>query len=67
MNKAKTSKSVAKRVKVTSKGRLKVGRVGMRHNALSAPKRRAKQRTTVTLNSTMRRTVSRLLPYGGIF
>lgn len=67
MNKIKTLKSAAKRIKITGSGKLKHGRVGMRHNSLSAPRRRSKQRTTVEMNSTKRRSVMHLMPYGGIF
>jgi hypothetical protein len=55
-----------KRLIIRNSGSVKTGRVGMQHNALSAPKRRKHKPSTQALSHTKLRAVRHLLPYGGI-
>jgi ribosomal protein L35 len=66
VSKTKTCKALAKRIVITNSGLMKMGRVGMQHNALSAPKRRKRKPSTLPLNSTKFRSVRHLLPNGGL-
>ena len=65
MPKIKTRKSAAKRYKVTSSGKVKYKKQGLRHILTKkSSKRKRKLRTLGTLNSTENRRVKKLLPYG---
>jgi len=66
VSKAKTCKALAKRIVITNSGLMKMGRVGMQHNALSAPKRRKRRASTLPLDSTKFKAVRHLLPNGGL-
>lgn len=63
MPKIKTSKTFAKRIKVTNSGRIKIGRVGKRHNLISAPKARKHSALLSALHSTNIPHVRQLMPY----
>ena len=64
--KIKSSKTAAKRFIITGNGRIKFGKVGNQHNALSASKRRKSKRSTLEISNTNVRSIRRLLPYGEI-
>ena len=65
MPKIKTRKSAAKRYKVTSTGKVKYKKQGLRHILTKkSSKRKRKLRHLDTLNSTEQKRVKKLLPYG---
>jgi ribosomal protein L35 len=63
--KAKTCKTLSKRVVIRNSGSVKTGRVGMQHNALVAPAQRKRKASTQAVNETKLRAIRHLLPYGG--
>lgn len=65
MPKIKTCKTLKKRAVIRNSGSVKVGRVGMQHNALAAPSQRKRKASTQPLDGTKMRAVRHLLPYGG--
>ena len=65
MPKIKTRKSAAKRYNVTSTGKVKYKKQGLRHILTKkSSKRKRKLRTLGTLSSTEQKRVKKLLPYG---
>lgn len=66
MPKTKTCKTLMKRLVIRNSGSVKTGRVGMQHNALSAPPRRKRKPSTQELSSSKLRAVRHLLPHGGL-
>lgn len=63
MNKIKTSKTFAKRVRISAGGIVKMGRVGKRHNLLAAPKRRRAASSLTTIHKSNIQHIRQLLPY----
>jgi ribosomal protein L35 len=66
MPKIKTSKTTLKRLIIRNSGSVKTGRVGMQHNALSAPSARKRKASTQPLSHSKLRAVRHLIPYGGV-
>ena len=65
MPKIKTRKSAAKRYKVTSTGKIKYKKQGLRHILTKkSSKRKRKLRILGTLKNTEQKRVKKLLPYG---
>ena len=65
MPKIKTRKSAAKRYKVTSTGKVKYKKQGLRHILTKkSSKRKRKLRTLGTLSHSELKRVKKLLPYG---
>jgi len=65
MPKMKTRKSAAKRYKITSTGKVKYKKQGLRHILTKkSSKRKRKLRILGTLSNTERKRVKKLLPYG---
>ncbi len=65
MPKIKTRKSAAKRYKVTSTGKVKYKKQGLRHILTKkSSKRKRKLRALGTLKKTEQKRVKKLLPYG---
>ena len=65
MPKMKTHRATAKRVSLTGTGKLKRNRMNRRHllNVKTA-KRKARLRRPTLVDSTMEKTVKKMLPYG---
>lgn len=65
MPKLKTNKSVAKRVKITKKGKIKKRKAGRSHIlGKKSRKRKRKMRKSSYLSSADEKRIRRLLPYG---